>query len=75
MAALCRDEHNAIDRNLDPELRDELRWLGVWRLAERLHITVEYDGDSALEAARWLVREADACGITHPDFPVSTPHP
>src|SRR5579859_1234593 len=39
MAALCREEHNAIDQGTQSgqvALREHLRWVAFWRLGSRL---------------------------------------
>lgn len=63
---LCRDHHNAIDRGLDPDLRDRLRLVGLVRLCADEHaplslLNSEDDpADLCRNVERWLVeRNAD----------------
>ncbi|MGH3263147.1 MAG: hypothetical protein ACRDNS_14250 [Trebonia sp.] len=63
--------HEKIDRNLDPELRDRLRWAAARRLLARLHgravafRRVNDDGTEAepLDVIRGLVRELEVEGM------------
>lgn len=63
--ALCRRHHNAVDRGLDEEMRETLRWRGVMTLAENVGLLELARGRyrdhqwSAVDAARDLVREIE----------------
>lgn len=71
MVALCREEHNAIDRSLDPMLLSKLQWRAFDRLGTRLDLRwtpTPDDPHTPLGALRVLVSKAEARGITHPDY-------
>ena len=68
MAALCCAKtwgnrigcHETIDRNVDIELRDRLRWMAVWRFAAKHLLLFEMKpGDSPLEGIRRMVDEVE----------------